>query len=272
MKQDSNLMELIMVDEISNPEAAPAVTVDSPSVEVAPSPAVVETPAVETSNVEIPVTPEVVVPEAPAAETLLGAEKKPQETIAEEKPEGETEEKAQPEKETPTEEVALPEYEPFVLPDGAEVEADKMGEFTKTLAEFENTTKASHEEVQKLGQQLVDRHIAELNRYTESLTHAWNKQKNDWKDSFLKDPEFANRTDTVVNSALDAIAVYAGDSKQQDEFRGLMESTGIGNHPAMIRLLSNIMLAKAEPKPLAAPQIAATIKGTKIERMYGKKK
>lgn len=259
-----------MVDEIANSDVAPVVVAEASSVEATPS--VVETPSVETPSVETPVAPEVVVPETAPAETLLGAEKKPQETVAEEKPEGEAKTEEAASEETPLEEVALPEYEPFVLPEGIELEPEKLGEFTKTLAEFENKTKASHEEVQALGQSLVDRHIAELQRYTESLTHAWNKQKNDWKDSFLKDPEFANRTDTVVNSALDAIAVYAGDNKQQDEFRGLMETTGIGNHPAMIRLLSNIMLAKAEPKPLAAPQIAASVKGTKIERMYGTKK
>jgi len=258
-----------MTEEISNPIPEPVVAplVDAPSVEATPSPAA-EAPTTETPNVEAPA--ETAPAEAPAPDTLLGGDKK----TGEEKPvEGEekTADEANPEEKAP-EEVVAPEYEPFTLPEGVTVDAEKMGEFTKTLGEFELTSNASHEEVQKLGQQMVERHVAELQRYTESLTHAWEKQKNDWKDSFLKDPEFANRTNTVLNSAIDAINIYAGDTKQQDEFRGLMESSGIGNHPAMIRLLSNIMLAKAEPRPLAAPQIATGEKSSKISRMYGTKK
>lgn len=245
---------------VATPAASPPIEV-APLETVAPvtpkSPAEVKTE--EAQNVAKP-------------ETLLGSEKKEPEKFTEEKPEEKpTEEK--PVEEAPKEEkpVELPTYEPFVLPESFVAEEAKMGEFTKTLAEFENTTKASHEEVQKLGQQLVNRHIDEMQRYTESLTQAWNKQKNDWKDSFLKDPEFANRSDTVVNAAIDAIGIYGGDTKQQEEFRGLMESSGVGNHPAMIRLLSNIMLAKAEPKPLAAPQISSSARVSKVEKMYGKK-
>lgn len=260
-----------MTDEIAPIETTPAA---SPTpVEAAPSPEVVEaTPAAVEQIAPVAPVPAEASTEAPAEaakpETLLGSEKKTEETKPQEKTEAETTPEVKAE-DTISE---LPVYEPFVLPEGVTLEADKLGEFTKTLAEFETTTKASHEEMQKLGQQLVDRHIQELQRYTESLTHAWNKQKNDWKDSFLKAPEFANRTDTVVNSAIDAIGVYGGDAKQQEEFRSLMESTGVGNHPAMIRLLSNIMLAKAEPKQLAAPQIASGATVSKVQKMYGAKK
>lgn len=274
-----------MVDEIETPTAAPAASTDSPSVEAVPSTTPetpISTPA-ESAPVVAPVdapvdapvepskpeTPPEPAPEVAKPETLLAGDKKPEEKPTEKAPEvKEGEKPAEVKAEEPA---SLPTYEPFKLPENVEFDATKMGEFTNTLAAFENTTKASHEEVQKLGQQLVDRHIEELNRYTQSLTNMWNKQKNDWKDSFLKDPEFLNRTDTVVNSAIDAISVYGGDAKQQAEFRDLMEKTGVGNHPAMIRMLSNVMLAKAEPKPLAAPQIATAPKGSKIERMYGKK-
>jgi len=122
---------------------------------------------------------------------------------------------------------------------------------------------------------MVDRHITELNtaidRYTKTLTDAWEKQANDWKDSFLKDPEFTNRTNTVLNAAIDVIDTYAGTPEQAKEFKELMESTKVGNHPAMIRLLSNIKLAKPNPKPLAAPPIAEQGKVSKMEKMYGKK-
>ncbi len=252
-----------MVDEIvvspTEPAAAPVpVEVAAPISSPAESPSIESAPASEPALTEA-------TPEAAKPETLLGGEKKIEEAPAEEKPA----------EEVPAEikevEIETPVFEPFTLPENVTVDAEKISEFTNSLAEFEKTTKASHEEVQKLGQQLVDRHIAEMQRYTESLTQAWNKQKNDWKDSFLKDPEFANRSETVVNSAIDAIGVYGGNAKQQEEFRNLMESSGVGNHPSMIRMLSNVMLAKAEPKPLAAPQIASSAGVSKVQKMYGKK-
>lgn len=261
-----------MADEVKNTDVAPAVSPvetapsqpaaspEVPSVEIAPA------PAVEQIAVEPVKTDTAPVAEEKKPETILGGEKKIEEKPEEKKTEVPAEEKA-PEVKS----VEIPSYEPFKFPEGVTFDETKMGEFTKSLGEFETTSKAAHEEVQKLGQQMVERHIAEMQRYTESLTHAWNKQKEDWKDSFIKDPEFANRTDTVINSAIDAIGVYGGDSKQQGEFRELMESTGVGNHPAMIRLLSNVMLAKAEPKPLAAPQIAAKVPTSRIQKMYGKK-
>lgn len=263
-----------MADEIETSIPTPA---GLPAAESVSSPAELPvTPSPENSPAVEPIAPEVIPVETPVepaieeskAETLLGGEKKIEEKSVEEaKPEGKSEEKPAEE----SKEVELPTYEPFTLPEGVTLDAEKMGEYTTALAEFEATTKASHEEVQKLGQQFLDRHIAELQRYTETLTHAWNKQKNDWKESFLKDPEFTNRTNTVVNAAIDAIGVYAGNSEQQGEFRKLMEDTGVGNHPAMIRMLSNMMLARPEPKPLAAPQIASGQKASKMSKMYGNK-
>jgi hypothetical protein len=272
-----------MADEIANSAPAPAASAAAPNAEAAipPAPAVTETtaptdaaPAVESAPAPENTDAAAEKPSEPAkADTLLAGEKKAEEKPADPDPEAKPEEKpADPAEGEPA---PLPNFEPFTLPEDVKFDSEKMGEFTKTLAEFEALTKAPHEEMQKLGQQMVERHVAELKesmeRYTESLTQAWEKQKNDWKESFLKDPEFVNRTDTVVNSAIDAISVYGGDTKQQQEFRDLMESSGVGNHPAMIRMLSNVMLAKAEPKPLAAPQIGGAEKTSKIQKMYGKK-
>lgn len=235
---------------------------------VTPTPEAVPDAPVEKTS-EIPPAETDALVEKAVPETLLAGDKKVQAAEPEEKPAEEVKPTDAPE-EKPVE-VELPAFEPFTLPENATFDNEKMSEFTKSLGEFEITTKAPHEEMQKFGQQLVERHVAELQRYTESLTQAWNKQKNDWKESFLKDPEFANRSDTVVNAAIDAISVFGGDTKQQQEFRELMEQSGVGNHPAMIRMLSNVMLAKAEPKPLAAPQIATSERSSKIQKMYGKK-
>lgn len=265
-----------MAEEIKDtpaPAASPTATTAeaaAPSIEApasAPADSVKPETAVEPLKTETAET---------KAETLLGGDKTPetQEPVEPVEPAKE-EPKVDAPKEEAVAEPVLPTFEAFKIPDGIQFDDAKLGDFSKTLSEFELTSKASHEEVQKLGQGLIDRHIAEVNetleRYTKSLTESWEKQKTDWKDAFLKDPDFTNRTDTVVNAAIDAISIYGGNDTQQKEFRDLMESSGLGNHPAVIRLLSNIMLAKTEPRPLAAPQIATSAKSSKIEKMYGKK-
>lgn len=258
-----------MVDEIvpAAPavEATPVAPVVAPTVETTPTaPEII--PAVDPVKTDAPTE---VKAEASVPDTLLAQDKKEEVKPTEVKAEVNVEENPV---EVKTEEkvAELPKYE-WKLPEGITVDDAKMGDFTKMLGDFEVTTKVPHEEMQALGQRMVERHLEEMQRYTKSLTDAWNKQANDWKESFLKSPEFANRTDTVLNSAIDVINTYGGTTEQQKEFRDLMESTKIGNHPAMIRLLSNIKLGKPEPKPLAAPTVSTPAKRSKIETMYGKK-
>lgn len=248
--------------------AAPVVT--APAAEaaapvVSPSAPVV-TPVTETAPV---------VESAPVTEsTLLTSEKvKPVEAkTAETKPaevkpvEGEVK---SVEAETPV----VPVFEAFKIPEGVTVDADKIGEFTDALVEFETKTKASHEEVQQFGQSLIDRHIKGVEdaqaKLLTKLIDDGKKERKGWKESFLKSPEFANRTDTVLNSAIDAINIYGGSKDQQQEFCDLMASTGVGNHPAMIRMLSNMMIAKPEPKQLAAPTIAKAVPKNQMQKRYG---
>ncbi len=262
-----------MAEEIVS--AAPVVT--APAAEVSAS--VVNTPApvVEVQPVVVPVieTAPAAVEVAPAAETtLLTAEKvkptevkTPEAKTVETKP-AETEVKV-PEAEAPV----APVFEAFKIPEGITVDATKIGEFTEALVEFETKTKASHEEVQAFGQSLIDRHIKGVEeaqtRLLEKLIDDGKKERESWKESFLKSPEFANRTDTVLNSAIDAINIYGGSKEQQQEFRELMASTGVGNHPAMIRMLSNMMIAKPEPKQLAAPTIAKAVPKSQMQKRYG---
>jgi len=250
-------------DTVKDVSPAPAVSPEaaSPSVQATDAPKVAESAPVEQKPVE----------------TLLASDKKIEEAKPEEKaPEAKAEEAKPEEKSADAPKIEEKSAEPpayeIKIPDGVTVDDSKFGEFKSALAEFELKSKAPHEEVQALGQQMMEKYLGEMQRYNDSLVQAWNKQKNDWKESFLKDPEFTNRTNTVLNAAIDVIDTYAGTKEQAKEFRDLMESTGVGNHPAVIRLLSNIKLAKPEPKQLAAPQIAPKASTSKIQKMYGSKK
>lgn len=164
----------------------------------------------------------------------------------------------------------LPTYDAFIRPDGTSVEND---EIIKTLGQFEANTKADHAEMHKLGQSLIDLHHSTLSKALEgvekSRQETFEKQKNDWKEAFIADPEIGgNRQNTTVSSALEFIRTHGGTKEQQKEFHNLLESTGLGNHPAMIRTLANASRAMQEGKPLPANRPAPTVV-SKIAKRYG---
>ncbi len=249
-------------------EAAPAIT---PSVD---SSASTSSPATEGSAPAVEAKAE---SSAPA--TLLGAPEKPVAEVKKDEPAKPAEgEKPVAEGEATSEvapaEIPTPTYEAFKLPEGFTADEAKLGEFTSLLGKLE-LAKGDHATTQEIGQALMDRHVAEVTsvaeRMKEAYQNAWTKQTNDWKEAFIKDPEIGgNRQETTVNSALEFIRRHGGSPEQQAEFRGLMQSTGIGNHPAMIRILAKANSAMAEGKPLAAS--APAMKQSKVSAMYGKKK
>jgi hypothetical protein len=270
-----------MVDEVVAPvETAPI----APAVEAPAAAPVVETAPVVTP--EAPVVTEVVA-EPVKTETVLGAEPPKAAEPVVEKPAEEKKVEIKPvtEGEKPLEEkkaegdqsvepAPLPAYEEFKLPEGITItDTERLSDFTKTLAEFETVTKADHAEVQKFGQQLVDKHIAAVQKGVERMQElniqAWEKQKSDWKESFINDPEIGgNRQETTVSAAREFITTHGGTPEQQTEFRKLMESSGVGNHPAMIRMLANAMKAKAEGSPLPATKPMPE-SSSKVTKRYG---
>lgn len=238
---------------------------------VTPTPEVVgEIPTVPAAIEPIQETPvaEQVAPaetpfETPKEPTILG-ETKPIETPKEEIKEIEGSQSV--------ETAPLPTYD-IKAPEGFEFDAEKIGDFAKNLAEFEGKTKADHAEVQALGQSLIDRHVTEvknsIDTYNKSLLDAFEKQKNDWRESFKNDPEIGgNRENTTISAAREFIRTHGGTAEQQQEFHQLMETTGVGNHPAMIRMLAKAMSTMSEGKPLPANRPVANFK-SKLDKMYG---
>lgn len=243
-------------------------------------------PAPQTETATI--TPAAVTPLAEAAPvvqpeaTLLGAPEKTPTPQADNKTANDN--KDAPEAKQPDSEIKktegsqsdepapLPTYDAFKLPEGMTLEIERSGEFTKTLGEFERITKADHAEVQKLGQVLIERHAVELKKAIEQAQNASldtiKNQREEWKQSFIKDPEIGgNKQETTVNAAREFIKTHGGTETQQKEFRDLMEQTGLGNHPAMIRTLAKAMSNMAEGKPL--PATRPMTQKSKIEKRYG---
>ena len=255
------------------PQAPVTEAPTAPVVAQAPNPApVAETPPV--APPEAPKAPETLIAQSLDATKPTEPPKQP-----EVKPEGENktaegETKAQ---EGQTAEPAPPPtYDPFTVPEGVNLDAERVKEFTDILSELEVTGKADHEFVQKFGQKAVDFHVQEVTKAVETLQGLyqtqWEKTKAEWKDSFLKDPEIGGtRFQTTVDSARNFIRTHGGTPEQQQQFRDVMESSGLGNHPAIIRLLANAGLAMREGVPLAATTPLTPPK-SKVATMYGNNK
>lgn len=180
--------------------------------------------------------------------------------------------------ETPVEsvEVLAPVYETFKFPEGIEVDPDRLGEFTGILADLEVKSKAGHEFVQEFGQKAVDFHVAELQRAVENLNktqlESWEKTVTDWREATVADPEIGgNRIQTTLDSANKFIRTHGGTSDQQKEFRDLMETSGLGNNPTMLRLLSAAGRAMSEGTPVPATKPPAVPK-SKTGALYGRKR
>ena len=235
-----------MVDETIAP-ASPSPATPAAS-EAVSSPAPVSAPVVESTPAPVveqtalggePVAAPVAV-ETPATE-VKPAEVKP--AVAPDAPVVEVKTET-PQEGGPSEEPApLPTYEAFKLPEGSKVEGDGLNNLTKLLGELE-TSKSDHAKFQEAGQSLIDMHVAEVQntakRLTEYYTAAFDKQKNDWKEAFINDPDLGGkRQETTINDAVNFIGKYAGTKEQQSEFRNFMNTTGVGNHPSLIRLIAN---------------------------------
>lgn len=290
------LERLLMADEITTPIAAPVVENATPvaaSPGVAPAP--VAPPVVEAAVSASPVAEAPTVPEIPAAETPAtpAAEVKP--TVLGKAPEAAKPAESPAAAEAPAatnegsqsaEPAPLPTYEPYALPEGVSFDQERIADFNKKLGEFQVATKADQGAVQEFGQQLVERHIAEvqaaLQRVAENYSKQWEKQTNDWFDAFKSDPEIGgNKFETTQNSVLEAVGKYAGNEAQLNEFKSFMNNTGVGNNPSVIRLIHNMnseiqgLKTKYESedavKQLAATKPVSQKKGF-LEGMYGNMK
>lgn len=250
-------------------EATPAPAPVETSVETAPSPSqeASEAPSLLNSEVE---------PSAPVVEEVKPVEETPEakptelapvEDTAEPKPTddqgGQTEDPAPP-----------PSFEPFVVPEGVQLDNDKVSKFTEILSDLELKGKVDHALVQAFGQKAVDFHVNELKQTVENLNKLyqlnWQKTQNEWKESFLKDPELGGaRANTTLDAANRFIRTHGGTLEQQKEFRELMNKSGLGNHPTMIRILANAARNLREGQPLQAPKPAPAPK-SKTATLYGK--
>jgi hypothetical protein len=91
-----------------------------------------------------------------------------------------SEEVAKPE-EVKTDEVKPVEYTDFTLPEGVELNKEKLGEFSKIAAEARVP--------QDVAQKFVDLYSSELKALQEAPMRAWTELQTTWRNEVINDPE-----------------------------------------------------------------------------------
>lgn len=125
------------------------------------------------------------------------------------------------------------------------------------------------------GQQLLDTVITEMQAQDTARTAAWEPQTGEawkqrdteWRTSALADTEIGGSQEKLAASvelAKKAVAKFGG-----DDVTAFLETTGLGSHPAAIKLLARIGKAMSESTLIVGSPGAGPEKKSAAERMYG---
>lgn len=156
-----------------------------------------------------------------------------------------------------------PVYTEFKVPEGFDLPAERLTEFTGVLGKFNLS--------QEAGQELLDLHAATTKQIADAMDQrqrdVFEETRAGWRKDF--DKQFGNRTDTVKNDAKWAIAEALPDEKDRKAFKDVLDFTGAGDHPAVINAFAAVAKRlrerSAPPKglpPKSVPTNAA-------DRRYG---
>lgn len=131
-------------------------------------------------------------------------------------------------------------YEAYKLPEGVQVDEALLGEFN-TVAKELGLTQA---QAQKLVDLQAKTAAAGETGREEFLAQALKTQSDAWVNEIKSDPELGGaKFEATVSTAVKAISTFFG-----DDFRQLLNDSGIGNNPALIRGMHKIGLAISEDK------------------------
>ena len=136
-------------------------------------------------------------------------------------------------------------YTDFTLSEGVEADKETMDEF-KTLAKEENWS-------QEKAQKLVDLQNKAMIRAGDTLKQRWNDTQKEWRESTENDKAFGgDKLNESLVFAKSAIKKFGNDA-----FSEMLESTGMGNHPEVVRFLYKIGKSISEDDIMAGRAAAS---------------
>lgn len=192
-----------------------------------------------------------------AEATLLNAESAEVETPESETAETKGNENGEGEGGESTEEATAFDVSKVELPEGFEALDDNlMKEFAPIAEELKLT--------QEQGQKLIAMHAQTLKASQDAQQQAWADQLTQWAKDAKADKELGgDKFDQTLEIAKSAVAKFGS-----PELKEMLDSTGLGNHPEVIRVFHKIGKAISEDNPVSAKPDTGQKKSIE-ERLYG---
>lgn len=148
------------------------------------------------------------------------------------------EEDNQEEEKSKKDEGAPESYEDFVLPEGMDLDSELM-EQAKPLFKELNLT-------QEQAQKLVDLQTRSVAEQQERMEDSWRTTLEEWANETKNDKEFGGKAfEENVAVAKAALKEFA-----TDDFKEMLNFTGVGNHKEMVRFLYRVGKAISNDKIL----------------------
>lgn len=129
-----------------------------------------------------------------------------------------------------------PEAYDFKLPDGMEIDAEVMGEFTAFAKELNLP--------QDKAQKIVDFQAKLASKQADEYQAAVEKQKEQWMAAVKNDPDLGGENyEKSVASAVKVVQAFGS-----PELREVLTATGLGNNPELFKFVHRISQAISEDK------------------------
>jgi hypothetical protein len=139
-------------------------------------------------------------------------------------------------------------YDKFILPDGMEMTNDQLNQATEVFKDLSLS--------QTQAQKLVDFETKLSAQKDAGIQSAWDQVNQDWVEESKADSEFGGEK---LTASL-VIAKAARDAYGNDKFTEMLEITGVGNHPEMIRFLAKVGKDVSEDQILQGRKLGGTEK------------
>jgi hypothetical protein len=143
----------------------------------------------------------------------------------------------------PAETPSVPDQYEFTLPEGVKLEGETL---TKATDLFKKAGLS-----QEIAQSFVDFHVAQLQAAGKAPIEAYESLRNEWKSAQTADPEIGPKSAQIrenIGKALDSI----GDAKLTADFKFAMDLTGLGDNPAVIKVMNAWAKQVIEGRPVIA--------------------
>ena len=167
-------------------------------------------------------------------------DKKEEEQEANTPEENTDEENQDKEKDSEEEELegAPEEYEDFTYPENFEIDEGLLAEAKPLFKELNLT--------QEQAQKLVDLQSGFMTQLSEQQAETWQETVDKWAEEAKSDKEIGGKAfDENVAVARTAVKEFASDG-----FKEMLDVTGVGNHPEMIRFLHRVGKAISDDRVL----------------------